>query len=292
MASVGMALCIGFDANMYFDLHGYDDVSSTNDLVKAAIAEGAPQGYCVCAKRQTGGYGRRGNRWASEPGGLYYSLLLRPDLDKADEVATLSLAISIAVRRALARFLPAQLAECVKIKWPNDVVVDGGHTASKSDRSRDGRDAGPDKAKFNKICGISLECIGDAICIGIGINIDMPGTDIGDGFLASKNTPSYLNELLESAGAQKVAIEDVCQVLMCEISDVYGAWSRFGFGFLRPEYLQHFALRDLDIRVDDAGQEGPICGRAVDVSDKGHLIVKAECSDRLHEITSGTIGIR
>lgn len=277
---------------MYFDLHEYNEVSSTNDLIKAAIAEGAPEGYCVCAKKQTGGYGRRGNKWASEPGGLYYSLLLRPDFNKIDEAATLSLAVSLAVRRTLACFLPAQLAECVKIKWPNDVVFDGCSAALEYDNSRGDQGTKPGNAKFNKICGISLERINNAVCIGIGINIDLPDTGIGDEFLVSKNTPCYLNDLLESAGVEKVAIEDVRQALMREISDVYGLWGRLGFEHLRPEYIQYSALRDLDIRVDDAGRENPICGRVVDIDNKGRLIIKTERSNQLCEISSGTIVIQ
>ena len=99
-----------------------DEVTSTNDEVKRALEAGEPEGLAVSARRQTGGYGRQGRTWASPEGGLYLSLLLRPSVDAA-LLPTLSLVTALAVRRAVAGLLPAEAAESVLVKWPNDLVV-------------------------------------------------------------------------------------------------------------------------------------------------------------------------
>ena len=101
----------------------FDEVSSTNDEVKRAIDAGEAEGLVVRALRQSGGYGRQGRVWASPEGGLYCSLLLRPQVTPA-VLPTLSLVVGMAVRRAVAALVDASAAGAVRIKWPNDVVVD------------------------------------------------------------------------------------------------------------------------------------------------------------------------
>src|SRR5712692_810856 len=54
-------------------------VGSTNDEAKPLARAGAPEGTLVWAGEQTAGRGRRGHTWASPPGNLYLSLILRPD---------------------------------------------------------------------------------------------------------------------------------------------------------------------------------------------------------------------
>ncbi|MCR5845659.1 MAG: biotin--[acetyl-CoA-carboxylase] ligase, partial [bacterium] len=92
----------------------YDEIGSTNDVVKQAISDGAAEGLAVIARRQTAGRGRQGRTWVSPEGSLYMSVLLRPE---SDDPATLSLVSGIAVLRALRK-------RCreVALKWPNDIV--------------------------------------------------------------------------------------------------------------------------------------------------------------------------
>ena len=78
-----------------------DEVTSTNEVVKEALREGKAEGLVVRARRQSGGYGRQGRGWDSPEGGLYMSLLLRPDV-AGSGLATLSLVAGLSVQRALA----------------------------------------------------------------------------------------------------------------------------------------------------------------------------------------------
>jgi hypothetical protein len=75
-------------------------VVSTNELVKDAIRKGEPEGLVVTALSQGAGYGRTGHHWKSPLGGLYFSILLRPNLP-LEQLPNLSQVSSFAIREAL-----------------------------------------------------------------------------------------------------------------------------------------------------------------------------------------------
>ena len=112
-----------------------DSVGSTNDEAGRLAEAGAREGTFVWAKEQTGGRGRRGRRWASPVGNLYCSTILRPDCPAA-RVAELGFVAALAVADLVLE------GRAVRVKWPNDVLVDGGKVAGilpESSISQDGR---------------------------------------------------------------------------------------------------------------------------------------------------------
>lgn len=109
-------------AALPFRVRTLEETTSTNDEVKRALEAGEPEGLVVRARRQVAGYGRQGRAWTSPEGGLYCSLLLRPQV-LPRELPTLSLVVGMAVRRAIAALAGDAAAEAVRIKWPNDVVL-------------------------------------------------------------------------------------------------------------------------------------------------------------------------
>lgn len=128
-----------------------NEVGSTNSECLTRAREGDRGNLWITAARQTGGRGRRGRAWFSEPGNLYASLLL---IDPApiELLHSLPLAVAVAVHRAIRKVMPLAGAP-VEIKWPNDILIDG-----------------------KKTCGILLEgeSLADgrrALVIGCGINI-------------------------------------------------------------------------------------------------------------------------
>lgn len=130
----------------------------------ALAGQGAPEGVWLRAGRQTGGRGRMGRAWESPDGNLYCSTLVRL-LPGDPPPHLLALVAANAVHALLAPLCAGQ----ARIKWPNDILVDGA-----------------------KIAGILLERVGDAVIVGIGVNVtghptglDRPVTSIaaqgGDG---------------------------------------------------------------------------------------------------------------
>jgi BirA family biotin operon repressor/biotin-[acetyl-CoA-carboxylase] ligase len=160
-----------------------DTTGSTNAdaLARAAAGERGP--LWIAAGQQTGGRGRRGRVWVSEPGNLYATLLLTdaaPAAALAGICFVAALAVHDAILDAAHGIAPAQL----KLKWPNDVLLDG-----------------------KKLVGILVEGVSEAgnhaAAIGIGVNClhhpesaDYPATS-----LASAGFPVVPGRLLELLGA-------------------------------------------------------------------------------------------
>ena len=95
-------------------------VDSTNNACKRLAAEGAPDGTVVLTGCQTAGKGRRGRTFVSPPGGLYFSVILRPH---AKPEALMHLTAMAAVAAARAVFAVSGVYP--DIKWTNDLVLGG-----------------------------------------------------------------------------------------------------------------------------------------------------------------------
>lgn len=103
------------------DLHRFATLPSTQEEAHRLAAGGAPHGTAVQAGEQTAGRGTRGRHWASPTGGLWMSVICRPDSPATAAVA--SLRAGVAVAEALERDVPG--LGRVAVKWPNDLYLEG-----------------------------------------------------------------------------------------------------------------------------------------------------------------------
>ena len=122
---------------------------STNTQAKRLGEEGAEHGTLVVTQCQTAGRGRRGRSWESPEGNIYFTFILRPDV----EVSRASM-ITLVSALALAKAIEKVTGLNTQIKWPNDVVANG-----------------------KKLCGILTESSTDLeyinyVVVGIGINVN------------------------------------------------------------------------------------------------------------------------
>ena len=103
-----------------------DEVVSTNAEALSRAATGEPGGLWVMARAQAGGRGRGGRVWASPPGNLYASLLLRPSCPLAT-VQQLTLLAPVALFDAVSALLKdtGRSVPQLRLKWPNDLLVGG-----------------------------------------------------------------------------------------------------------------------------------------------------------------------
>lgn len=104
----------------------YAEVGSTNAVAMQRARSGEPGPLWILADVQSEGHGRRGRPWQSPPGNLYASYLERR-LWPGPLLAMLPLAAAVALREALAGV--AGLDGRIRLKWPNDVLIDGRKTA-------------------------------------------------------------------------------------------------------------------------------------------------------------------
>ncbi|MFC3581239.1 biotin--[acetyl-CoA-carboxylase] ligase [Sphingomonas hylomeconis] len=130
------------------------ETGSTNADMLGLAQSGAAEGLWLRAERQVSGRGRQGRVWVAPAGNLSASTLVR--LRATDpQAATLALVAAVALEEAVGFYLRYHPGERrggahgdVALKWPNDLLVDGA-----------------------KVSGILLERAGDAVVIGIGVNL-------------------------------------------------------------------------------------------------------------------------
>ncbi|VAW98545.1 Biotin operon repressor / Biotin--protein ligase [hydrothermal vent metagenome] len=127
-------------------------IDSTNRYLMKKALSAKIKCQTVFAEQQTSGRGRHGRTWVSPFGGNLYFSILYPFQRTPRDITGLSLAVGVAIVEQLER----QGVYSAKLKWPNDILVEG-----------------------RKLCGILLELHGEshgplAIVVGVGINISMP----------------------------------------------------------------------------------------------------------------------
>jgi BirA family biotin operon repressor/biotin-[acetyl-CoA-carboxylase] ligase len=220
---------------------------STNDRARELAESGAPSGTVVTAAEQSAGRGRRGRVWSAPPGGaLLYSAILRP-LEL--EHALLPLAVPVAACEAIESVAPVE----ARIKWPNDIWIDGA-----------------------KASGVLIEARPpDWAIVGIGVNVTIePGEFPGD-----------LRWPATSIGHGATVDE-----LRLAISEALGAWVEAPEARTLAEFRRRDAIAGREVSWEGAGIDDG-SGTAAGVDERGNLIVELEAGDRL-SLGSGEVSLR
>ena len=103
-------------SNLSPTIYYYSEVGSTNSIARKMILEKNKFGFVVTSKVQTGGYGRRKNYWESPKGGLWCSIVIKPDI-KVQSLGIVPILTALGVAQALQTF-----GIETKLKWPNDIL--------------------------------------------------------------------------------------------------------------------------------------------------------------------------
>ncbi len=140
----------------------YDETDSTSALARRKIDAGeiGAGPIMLVAKRQTGGVGRFGRAWASPAGGLWCTIVWPVQRDLARALDGLGLRLALACARSIEHELAAHGRSAdVRIKWPNDVLIDG-----------------------RKVLGVLAEVHRrdgkPYLLVGVGVNADFPASDL------------------------------------------------------------------------------------------------------------------
>lgn len=221
---------------MDFDLRLRDRVVSTNQTLWELVDGGASPGTAVIAEVQTAGRGQWGRQWSSETGGLYLSLFLAPDLAAARS-AQLTLCGAWGIATALRdRQIP------VRLKWPNDLVLDGRKLGGILTETRLHRD---------RIV---------AAVIGVGINWTnaVPPTGIA------------LNSFWGDRAAAVPSLEMLAALTLAGLATGYRRWQTEGIETLLPAYTS--LLTHLGRSICQNGYSGTVVG----VSPNGELRIRPD----------------
>lgn len=231
------------------DLVVLSEVGSTNEAMMRLAREGkGKNGAVILAERQSEGRGRLSRPWASPEGGVWMSMILRPDLPLS-ELYRINMALSVAICRAIDSLFGLKL----EIKWPNDLLV--------SER---------------KICGILMEVMAqvdrlDCVVAGIGINANNDAS----AFPSEWHSTSLFSEL-----GRPVDREELIAAILLEAEAALD-------GMLGPAIYEEWRRRSCTLhrRVRIASQSGDLEGTVVDLDRDGALLLK--CNGEIRRVLAG-----
>jgi len=232
-----------------------EETDSTNRVAKELAAAGAPEGTLVIAKKQSMGRGRLGRSFFSPEGGIYMSMVLRPDIP-AEKAILVTTCAAVAVARAI----EGVCTEPVGIKWVNDIFI-----------------------RKKKVCGILAEggLLSEAegfsyIVLGIGINVEPQ---------AVPEELKYIVGCLEEYTSQTVLKDD----LICAVwREFFSFYKNLSTDVYMDEYRERSVLIGKEVTVYAA--QGEYKALVTDIDKEGRLGIKQ--GDREEYLYSGEISVR
>lgn len=243
----------------WFNLELHDHLESTNSYLMKQASTGCAHATCVAASLQTKGRGRRGRAWQAGLGAsLTFSLLWRFQAG-ASALSGLSLAVGVAIIRALHAVGVTE----AQLKWPNDVLV-----------------------HQHKLAGILIELQGDmegpsAAVIGIGLNLRLP-----------EHVKRHIDQAatdLQSLMRPPPNPSELLGLLLKHLAEVLNEFEHNGFEKLRDEWIRHHAFHHQPVLMllPDGRQSH---GVVVDVASDGVLMV--ETATGIQRFAAGEISLR
>ena len=192
-----------------------ETVGSTSDLALQFARDGAPSGMAVSARRQSAGRGRRGTRWRSPAGNVYLSVIAPQLPDEFGRRQMLYVA-GVAAAETVREFLPSP--GNVRLKWPNDVMIEG-----------------------RKVVGLLVEAADDGrSVVGVGVNVEAMPTGV-------VNPVTTLRECGSDASSEAVARRCLARLL-----DSIEDYRLGGFSTTRRRWLElaRDLGREISVHVD------------------------------------------
>lgn len=253
-------LNLELDGSMYHNkIHYFEKIGSTSTYAKELANKNCECGSLIISELQIDGRGRLGRNWESPKGsGIWMSLVLRPDLapTKASKITQITAAaVVIAVNKIYN--LDA------KIKWPNDIVVDG-----------------------KKICGILTEMNAELnninyVVVGIGVNV---------------NTEEFPNELIEKATSiSKLTLKKSNRIpligqILKTFEELYtGYLDGYDFENILEINKKYSATIGKDVVV--RRRNDIVKGFAYDLNKEGELLIRKE-DDQIETVYYGEVSVR
>ena len=229
----------------------YPQLSSTMDEAARLGQQGAEEGTVVVAEVQTAGRGRQGRSWVSEPGNLLVSVLFRPEMSQLPFISIIG---GIAAARAVRKTTGLD----PRIKWPNDLMVQG-----------------------RKVAGILAESsiAGDSVwyaVLGIGVNVNLDP--------AQSEDIAALATSLNAAAGRDVPRDDLLRQLLHDL-DALCLQVKRGQSPV-PEWRD--LLETTGRRVDAVSGPDTYSGTAEGVDETGALLLRLD-DGRLVTLTAGDV---
>ncbi len=232
----------------------YDSIDSTNATAKDLAQKGAEEGTVVRANTQIQGRGRKDRKWFSPEGGLWFSVIIYPEL-VPDRAMLVTMATSVAISEGILRHCNIES----QIKWPNDVLIDK-----------------------KKVAGVLTELHAekgklDYMVVGVGINVN---NRLSDELQGTATT-------LKRETSSEIDIEALFENILRAMDELYCTLKAGEHEEIRNRWLAHSDIigKKIQIREFDSVRTGRVDG----IDEKGSLLVHID--GKQTAILSGDIEI-
>ena len=248
---------------LWREIEVVESTGSTNaDLLARALA-GEPEGVVLAAEEQRAGRGRMGRTWTSPArAALTFSVLLKPAVPPARR-GWLPLLTGVAVTAAVTSVTGVD----TRLKWPNDVL-----------------------AADAKLCGILAEASGDAVVVGIGLNVSTEPAELPDPRPGALPATS-----LRAAGATALSRANLLLAILEGFERWYRTWQQAGGdpdrSGLRPEYTRLSATIGRTVRAELPGGQA-LSGPAAGVDSDGRLLVRVSSGSEVAVAAGDVVHLR
>ncbi len=238
-------------------IHYEECVDSTQKIAHRLAYESAQEGTLVITEEQISGKGRMGRAWHSPKyTGIWMSLILRPNIPPS-MAPQLTLIAAVAVVQAIEAFTDLT----PKIKWPNDILVNG-----------------------KKVTGILTELLAEAdrinaIIIGMGINVNQQLEDF----------PMELRNIATSLSieaGEKFARAELIKLLLLKLEQLYKLFLEQGFYPIKLLW-ESYAI-SIGKNITARTLTGSIHGKALGINDDGVLMIE-DSAGEIHYVYSADI---
>ncbi len=252
------------DGSFCAEAESHESIDSTNLRAKELAQLGAAEGTVVLAQRQTAGRGRMRRVWESDDGGIFMSIIVKPNINPP-----LAPMITIVAALAAADAVNEESGAGAAIKWPNDIVLDG-----------------------KKLCGILTEMSSemnriDYVVVGIGVNAN---NEKFEGDLEKKAVSLYMHD------GRKVDRTRLAARIATRFGEYYKEFVEAGD--LKPFVKRYDAMlvnRGKKVRAlygmrEDFNPDFVKEGIAVGIDERGALLIKTD--DGVERVSSGEVSVR
>ncbi len=230
----------------------HEEIGSTQERARALAREGAPHGTLVISRIQKSGRGRLGRGWGSPPGGVWMSLVLRPEIP-ARLAPLITQAAAVGVAKALWGF---GIEVC--IKWPNDLLVGERKICGILAESGAGNVISAAKHPKPGLGGQRL----DFVVLGVGLNANFDHEEL--------NVPDQKATTVRSELGHDVDLVQLLDVILAGLDIEFERIK--DFGAILDDWRALNCTLGKQVRVRRFGEV--LEGRAVDLTPEGALLLK------------------
>lgn len=203
-----------------------EELESTQRYSKELLKNGE-RNFVVMAERQSFGNGRRGRKWISPNGGLWFSFICEKSEQLPDELVYFStLAIGVATKKAIESYYNCEL----KIKWPNDILLNN-----------------------KKICGIICEKVEDYLVFGIGVNTNFLKAELEKYSILATSLMSETGKIIDNRLLMQEIVEEANQLLKMPKGDIVSELNRYLAYKGENHYITYLNGMAEIIEVDENG---------------------------------------